>query len=139
MSRPTLASLEFVVEDLDKSLELFVELIGLEIMSRNQHPVLAAEVAMISAGPIVITLLEPNDDPERTPMSAPEPRLAQMALVVPSEEELIGLRDRLIDAGAAVMSDSPQMFHLSETMIEGVLGRAPAPVFLVSPKLGEGT
>ena len=137
MTLPTLVSLEFIVEDLDKGLELFVDLMGLELVSRGQHPTLAAEVAMLASGSIAITLLQSTDDPDRRPMSSPEPRLAQMVFAVDSDDELMSLRDRMIEAGAGVMSDSDRMFHLGESMIEGVFGRSPSPVFLV-PEAPEG-
>ena len=139
MERPVLASLEFVVEDLDKALELFVDLMGLEFLSRSQHPSLAAEVVMLSAGPVAITILHPTDDPDRMPLASPEPRMAQMVFMIDSDEHLLGLRDRMIEAGAGVMSDSPQMFHLGQSMIEGLLGKSPVPVFLVPPEQPKGS
>jgi catechol 2,3-dioxygenase-like lactoylglutathione lyase family enzyme len=138
VERPALASLEFVVDDLDKALELLVDLMGLELLSREPHATLAADVALLAAGPIAISVIQETETVERMPLSSPEPRLAQMVFTIGSETELLNLRDHFIDAGASVVSDSPTMFHLSESMIEGVFGASPVPVFLVPPEQSPG-
>ena len=109
---------------------MLVDHIGFDIVDRRRHDVLDAEIVVLDAGSIAITLLGITDTGSGGALNDPRPRASQMIFSVENEGELTSLRDRLIEAGASVGVSSPNLIFLHETMIEGILGAAPVPVFI---------
>ncbi|HTO01610.1 MAG TPA: hypothetical protein VL068_13145 [Microthrixaceae bacterium] len=132
---PQLVSLEYVVEDLERVLELLVGLVGLSVIDRRPHPVLDAEVVVLDLGPVVLTLIHPTSDGDRTPVNPVSCNLTQLVLTV--DEPLEQLTGRLAEAGVGVIVDSPSMSHLSLQTTNSVFGVAPALVFSEPPEIAE--
>jgi len=133
MAGPSLIALEFVVEKLDEALELLVDLLGMELVDRYPHPEFDAEVALLNAGPIAISLLSPGEGSGR-PYPESKPRLAQMTLSVDDEAAFRSMRDRLAAAGASTVHVNPGLFLLSPHLTENLFGESPAIVLMLPPK-----
>ncbi len=133
MTRPSLIALEFVVEKLDEALELLVDLLNMELVDRYPHPEFEAEVALLNAGPVAISLLCPTEGAGR-PYPEPKPRLAQMTLTIDNESAFRSTRDRLAEAGASAVHINPGLFLLSPSMTEGLFGESPGFVLMLPPK-----
>lgn len=125
---PKLIALEYVVDDLERVLELFVDLIGLPVINREPHPVLDAEVVTLELGDVLLTLIHPTTDGDRKPVNPMDSNLSQILVQV--DEPLAGLTNRLAEAGAGVIVDSPYMNHLSLQSTQSIFGVAPALVFV---------
>lgn len=130
MAPPRLLSLEYVVDDLDRALELLVDLLGLELIDRHPHPALDAEVVTLDLGTVVLTLLHPTAVGDRPAVSAVACNLAQ--LLVEVDEPIEQLNERLAERGAGVVVDGPTMSHLSAQTTASVFGIAPSMLFTSS-------
>lgn len=126
---PTLVSLEFLVTDLERALELLVEHVGLALVGRERHQVFDAEVAVLEAPPLAIILLSPTETEQGRPVPLPNDRMSQLVFELDDTQELAALRERLVSSGASVAHDGAEMFHLSTSFIEALFGEAPALVF----------
>ncbi len=131
---PTLVALEYVVDDLDRALELLVDLLGFEVVDRADHPSLDAEMVTVDIGPVAVTLLHPTAAGDRRALSPPACNLSQ--LVFTTDEPLTELTDRLAERGTGVVVDGAAMAHLSAQTTASVFGVAPALVF-TSPSAGD--
>lgn len=125
---PRLIALEYIVEDLDRVLELLVDLVGLEVLDRGPHPSLDAETVTIELGDVVVTLVHPTADGDRPPVNRLASNLSQ--ILIQLDEPLADLISRLGEAGAGVVVDSPTMGHLSVQSTESIFGVAPSLVFI---------
>ena len=124
-SSVSLVSAEYVVDDLERAEELFVGLMGLTVVQRSRHAEFDADLVLLNAGSVTLSLLCPTDVGDRPPFPAVEPKLAHLTFVVDDERDFVALRSRLVDAGAAVVHSGPQMFHLPEGLVQSILGDAP--------------
>ena len=132
---PLLIGLEYVVDDLDRAQELFVDLLGFTEVARHPHPLVDAEAVTLDAGTIAITLLHRTAVGDRAQILDPEVNLTQLLFAVGDTGELDHLRTRLSEAGASVMVDDPATIHLSIQGTRAILGKAPTMVFRVTPDL----
>jgi hypothetical protein len=126
-----LTALEYTVADLEPCLQLFVGLLGLELVDRARHPALDAEVARISAGSVMINLLCPTDTGMGRPFPNPERRMSQLTFGLGSVTELAELGNSLAEAGAAVVERDEALSYIDADMIKGLLGTDAAMVFCV--------
>jgi hypothetical protein len=126
---PQLVAVEFTVPDLAPCIELFGEVLGLEVEPTFRHPVLDADVVQVRAGAILINLLCPTDTGHGVPHADPEPRLSQLNFVAPSVDALVALRRRCEDAGAAVVERGDELFYVDSQMSSGLLGAEATLVF----------
>lgn len=124
---PRLLALEYVVEDLEPVLELLVDLLGLEVISRGRHPALDADVVTLDLGTVALTLIHPTAEGDRPALGRPDCNLTQ--LILESGDPLADVTDRLGEAGVGVVVDGPSMIHLSAQTTAAVFGVAPAWVF----------
>jgi len=127
---PALVSAEFIVTDLDRVEEFFVELLGLDVVRRSRHPDFDAENVLLTAGPVAVSLLHPTDVGDRPPFPLIEPRLSHLTFAIDDETKFAALRTRLVEAGAAVVHSGPRMFHLPDEFMRAVLGQSLALVIL---------
>lgn len=125
---PQLIALEYVVEDLERVLELLVDLIGLEVIRQERHPTLDAEMVTLELGQVVLTLIHPTADGDRKPVNRMASNLSQ--LVIQIDEPIAELTRRLGEGGAGVVVDTPAMSHLSLQSTESIFGVAPSLVFV---------
>jgi hypothetical protein len=151
---PTLVALEYVTDDDGPMLELLCDHLGFEVVERHPHPALDAEMTLVDAGVVMITVLcrtAVGDRPQIPPTSC---ALSQLVFDVddggsdgdvappgepgaPGEpgstpqgaDGFTGLIDRLVEAGAPVLLDGEDMFHLGAQLTTSVFGSAPTLVF----------
>jgi hypothetical protein len=129
---PRLVALEFVLDEVGPALELFVDHLGFTLVDRYPHPALDAEVFVLDAEPIAITILRRTAYGDRPGIPPSVPNLTQLIFDV-SSERLAALRGQLTAAGAAVIDDGPAMFHLGRQLTTAALGVSPSLVFHAPP------
>lgn len=129
---PTLIGLEYVVDDLDRALEFFVDLLGFVEVARQAHPHVDAEIVTLDAGAVAINLLHRTAVGDRPPILEPEVSLTQMLFTVPGTSQLDDLRTRLAEAGTGIVVDDPSTIFLSAQGTRAILGKSPALVFRVA-------
>ena len=133
---PRLVALEFVVDELDMILELLVGLLGFTVIAQHPHPALDADVIVLDADPIAISLLHRTQHGDRPAVPPTASNLTQLIFDVGAAGELAALRHRLSEAGAPVVEDGPEMFHLGKQLTTATFGVGPAMVFTVQAEDG---
>ncbi len=127
--------LEMVVDDLDRAVELFGDVLGCEVVTRAPATLVAGEMAVIDAGAIVINLLCPADGGDGTILAERTPRLSQLILGVGTSDTVAALHERCVDLGLAVggdhLADAPgaepeRRFYLTPECVEGAIGQPAA-------------
>ena len=126
LTAPVLVSAEFIVDDLARAEAFLVGLMGFRVVHRSRHAEFDADLVLVDAGPVTLSLLCPTDIGDRPPFPAVEPKLAHLTFVVEDEREFGALRARLIEAGAAVAHGGRHMFHLPDAFMQAIFGAAPA-------------
>jgi hypothetical protein len=126
---PRLVALEFVLDEVGPALELFVEHLGFALVDRYRHPALDAEVFVLDADPVAITLLRRTAVGDRPGVPPALPNLSQLIFDVGSPAALDALRGRMTEVGAAVIDDGSAMFHLGRQLTSATLGMSPSLVF----------
>lgn len=129
---PAVLVMEYVVAELDRALELLVDIVGFQVVQRYAHAAFDADVVTLRAGSVAITLLHPTDVGDRPPFGSPDPRLAQVTLGVPGADGVPRLVERLNEAGAATVLAGTGAY-LAPQMIEAVFGTAPTFLFIPMP------
>lgn len=120
-----LISIEYVVADLDRAIELFVDHCGMTLLERGPHAELDADHAVIDAGSILISLLASVYTGERAMVMVGRSNLTQLVFEAENHQEM-GLR--LAEAGVSVTAD-PNSFFITRETVESVFGAAPTLVF----------
>ena len=119
--------IELVVDDLDRAVELFTTVLGCALLSRGPAALVAGELAVIDAGAMVISLLEPAASGPGPLLGHREPRLTQIVMSSPSSGHTAEVMTRSIEAGLSVVPGSTG-FHLDPDALEGALGQMVAVV-----------
>jgi len=130
---PTLVALEYVTDDDGPLLELLCDHLGFEVIDQHPHPALDADMTLVDAGVVMITVLcrtAVGDRPQIPPTAS---ALSQLVFDVDDTggptAGFGGLLERLVEAGAPVMVDGDDMFHLGAQLTASVFGTAPTLVF----------
>ncbi len=132
MSNSTRAiGLELIVDDLDRAIELFTEVLGLPLLSRTPSELVLGEVAVVDAGSVVISLLQPASSGEGSLLAERAPRLSQLIF---DADDLAAVRERSIERGLSVAPTDAKRFHLSPESVQGALGQ---PVAIVMARVDE--
>jgi hypothetical protein len=118
---PVAVGIDIVVEDLDRALELLVGIIGLPLVSMGPSAAVAGRAAVIDAGGIAISLLEPAVVGPGPILAERTPRLSQIVLAAPPDTAEL-LAGRLVDVGLAVAQRDPATFFVSPESTRGALG-----------------
>lgn len=118
---------ELVVEDLDRAVQLFTEVLGLELASAGPATTVVGRVAVVDAGALAITLLEPASSGPGNVLADRAPRLSQLVFGV-EVGGLDTLLERATDAGLAVQLSGPGAFYVSPESAAGALGQRTAVV-----------
>ena len=118
-------SAEFIVDDLERAEELLVGIFHLDVLQRDRHPAFDAEMVLLSAGTVTLSLLHPTDVGDRPPFPVADPRLAHITFALEDKTQFEELRSRLVDAGVAVAHGGPNLFHLPEPFVQAVFGSSP--------------
>lgn len=112
--------IELIVDDLDRAIALFVELLGFELHVRGESDQISGDVAVVTDGTVAITLLHPTTDgtgpilPDRTP------RLSQLILGV-APDQLDAVAETVVESGLAV-SPTQRGFYVGPESASGALG-----------------
>jgi hypothetical protein len=121
MSGPVVAAFEYTVRDLDQCLSFLVDAMGFPLEYRNRHPQLDAEVATVNAGGVRINLVCPADTGTGIPLEDTDSRMSQLNIVVSTEADAVGLKARLVEAGAPVV-ERDGLFFVDTSMTEQLFG-----------------
>ena len=118
--------IEYVVTDLDRTLELFVDLMGFAVASRHPHPTLDAEQVLIDAGTVTFSLLHPTAVGDRMAIIEPFSNPAQLIFTMDDAGAVARLATAMSEAGASVTVDNDRTFHLSAQSTESIFGHGPS-------------
>jgi catechol 2,3-dioxygenase-like lactoylglutathione lyase family enzyme len=124
--------LELLISDISAAIAVFVDALGCELVMRGPSPDLAAELAIIDAGAITITLISPTDADRR---SIPDvtPRLSQLVFGG-SAEAVERTVDALRAAGIGVSTESTDRPFVPPAVMKGVVGFPTAVVLTPMPE-----
>jgi catechol 2,3-dioxygenase-like lactoylglutathione lyase family enzyme len=111
---------ELIVDDLDRAIALFVDVLGFQLHSQGPFALFAGHMAVVTDGGIAITLLQPTTTagdqpvlPDRTP------RLSQIVLGT-ADGSGIDV-DAVVESGLAV-TPTADGFYLTPESVGGALG-----------------
>lgn len=124
----SLIGIELVVADLDRALELFGGVLGLDVLHRGPSALVAGELATIDAGALVITLLQPAASGEGTVLAERTPRLSQLVMGTGASDDAATVLERSVQAGLSAMPSDAGHFHISPESVEGAIGQPVAVV-----------
>ncbi len=119
--------IELVVEDLDRAIELFGGVLGCPVSAPSESTIVVGRMAVVDAGGIAITLLEPADSGPGTLLSDRTPRLSQIVFGAAGSADVRSAHDTAIESGLAVVPFG-NGFHLSPESLKGALGQLVAVV-----------
>jgi hypothetical protein len=122
-NRLDVIGIELIVDDLDRAIELLSGIVGFELISRAPSDLVAGELAILDAGPIVISLLHPAASGPGSLLAERTPRLSQIVVASAAMDEARELRETAMDAGLAVAMLGEDSFHLTPEAVEGALGQ----------------
>lgn len=120
---PTVIGIELLVRDLEPALLALTDGFGCELAWRGPSPDVDAEVAVLDAGAITITLIAPTSTGRPT-IPDQQPRLSQLVFGLDAAE----LPDRIAalrELGIAVADDGLRPY-VPPKVAEGVLGERTA-------------
>ena len=126
--------IELIVADLDRAIELFVDVMGCQLLSREPSTLVVGEVAVIDAGSIVISLLAPALAGEGAVLANREPRLSQIIFGGSRSAEIAAAFGRAASAGLALSELVDDRFHITPESVEGALGQPTALVTVPLPQ-----
>jgi catechol 2,3-dioxygenase-like lactoylglutathione lyase family enzyme len=121
-SRLGLIGIELVVADLERSLELFCDILGFELLSRGPAEHVSGEVATIDSGAIVLTLLAPSNSGDGSVLAERTPRLGQLIVGAGGVEATVAALERSVRAGLSAVPSGDHRFHLTPEAVDGALG-----------------
>lgn len=116
----TVIGIELLVPGIDAALTTFTEALGCELAWRGPSPDVDAEVAVLDAGAITITLISPTST-GRPAIPDREPRLSQLVFGTDTGS-VAGIAAALRGLGIAVAGDEDARVYVPPTVAEGVLG-----------------
>lgn len=118
----TALGIELIVDDLDRAIELFTDVLGLTLIDRGPSGLVVGEAATIDAGGIVISLLAPSAVGPGTVLAERTPRLSQIVLGDVSGGDVTPALARCAERGLAVARLGDRAFHVTPESAEGALG-----------------
>lgn len=127
--RISLLGLELIVDDLDRAVALFVDLLGFSVHQRTSAGKVAGEIAIVTDGQIAITLLRPTTEASAPILPDRSPRLSQLIFGTDTDGiDLVG--GAIVESGLA-LTPTGHGFFVSPEAISGVLGFETAVVVTV--------
>lgn len=117
---PVLVGIELIVDDLDRSLALWTDVLGFDEVSRGASEVVVGELAIVTDGRLAITLLRPADAGDGHLLSDRAPRLTQLVLAAGSTA-MDDCGHRATESGLSVVPTASG-FYLAPEAVEGALG-----------------
>jgi catechol 2,3-dioxygenase-like lactoylglutathione lyase family enzyme len=119
-------AVELIVDDLDRAIELFTDVVGCELIARGPSTSIVGEVASIDAGSIVINLIQPASTGDGTILGDRTPRTSQIIFGSADDDVRDAARERAVEAGLSVMRLGGHHFHLTPESVKGALGLSTA-------------
>ncbi len=116
-----LVGFELIVHEIDSALALFVDAMGLELVSRHTSTDPAGEIAIINAGDAAITLLKPATDGPGHMVPKREPRLSQIIFST-GVDDVTELASDVAEHGIAAQRVDDARFFVPPAVCEGLLG-----------------
>ncbi|MFZ9483327.1 MAG: VOC family protein [Ilumatobacteraceae bacterium] len=127
---PVVLSVELIVDDLDRALEMLCGALGLELVTTGSSALVAGRTATVDAGGCLLTLLEPISSGDGAVLADREPRLSQIVLgAVPADVE--HWRGTAVRSGLSCVTLGNGGFFVTPESVRGALGQSLAVV--VSP------
>jgi catechol 2,3-dioxygenase-like lactoylglutathione lyase family enzyme len=122
----TLLSVEIIVESLDRALEFLVGVLGCSLIDRHPSDNPVGEIALVDAGSIVLSLLEPSSAGPGFVLPTRDPRVSQFVFSATGVDDPA---ERVCaDAGLAVEQVAQGGWYLAPAVVAGALGIACAVV-----------
>lgn len=112
--------LEFIVRRLSDAVNVFCDAFGWKVVFRGPSGEVAGEVAVLDAGSITVTLLEPADHGPGL-LSDRTPRLSQLVVGGPPDDTAAAV-DRLVRLGLPTHAGGPGRRFVPPEVVTGVLG-----------------
>lgn len=113
-----MVGLEVLVDDLDRAVALWVDVMGFELADGGPSPHIEGRLAIVSDGRFAVTLLEPADAGPGTVLADRTPRLSQIVLTSPNPDAIAG---RAVEIGLSVVPTAAGFF-LAPEAVAGALG-----------------
>ena len=122
----TAIGLEIVVEDIDRAIELFVDVLGCPLLGRGPASHVEGESATVDAGNIIISILQPAGEGFWLKPSQVAPRLSQIIFGA-HRTELGRLAAETVASGLPVV-EADGRFHIPPEAARGIFGSMTAVV-----------
>jgi catechol 2,3-dioxygenase-like lactoylglutathione lyase family enzyme len=116
----TLLSVEIIVDSLDRALEFLVGILGCDLIDRRPSENPVGEIALVDAGSIVLSLLEPSSAGPGYVLPIRDPRFSQLVFSAAGDDDQA--EHGCIDAGLAVTQLDGGGWYLSPPAVAGALG-----------------
>lgn len=119
--QPTLLSVEIIVESVERAIQLMVDTFGFPLVERRRTDDPAGEVAIVDAGGVLLSLLEPAAGGAGRLLPVRTPRLSQF-VVGASPGEATMVHARVEAAGLASRHADGGRFFVTPESVVGALG-----------------
>lgn len=116
----SVVGLEILVSRIDDAVAVFVDAFGWEVVFRGPSGEISGERAVLHAGSIVVTLLEPAVDGPKL-LADRAPRVTQL-VVGGDERQMAAVTERLSGLGLPTHSGGPGRRFVPPEAVAGVLG-----------------
>jgi hypothetical protein len=120
-----------IVDSLDRALELLVGILGCDLIERRRSENPLGEIALVDAGSIVLSLLEPASAGPGYVVPIRDPRFSQLVFGATGDDD--GAEHRCIDVGLAVTHLGEGGWYLAPPVTAGALGVSTAIVVTPVP------
>jgi catechol 2,3-dioxygenase-like lactoylglutathione lyase family enzyme len=111
-----------MVLDLDEAVRLFCDVLGCQLLSRNNAGTVAGEQAVVDLVSITITLLQAHSSGSGVVLLDRSPRLAAVTFASPTADGVSKFAERAMEAGLIVTVERNISVVLPPEAIEGALG-----------------
>ena len=126
-----LLGLEIVVNSLDRSLEVLVDVLHLALIDRRSSIDPVGELALVDAGTVILTLIEPKPFGPGRVLANRTPCVSQLVLET-DPSGVASNRQRCESAGLALLDLPGDRFMITGECVAGVLGISTAIVVVES-------
>lgn len=111
---------ELIVDDLDRAIALWTEVLGFQLTERKPSTLVAGELAIVTDQRVAVSLLRPADAGPGHLLADRTPRLSQIVFTI-DEHAAESSQLRATEAGLSVTA-SAAGYYLSPESVEGALG-----------------
>jgi catechol 2,3-dioxygenase-like lactoylglutathione lyase family enzyme len=115
-----LVGVELLVDRISPALDFFVSTLGFALVHSGPADDASGEIAVIDAGGVAITLLEPSDEGQQV-IADRTPRLTQLVFGL-GQDGMDRLFDHISERGVSVARLSDQRFFVPPEVAGGIVG-----------------